>query len=262
MTSEPLPAVEPEYLTDVLRRSGALRDGRVCNVVVENSKSTVISRIIRLGLFYDSAASGAPGSLILKTGLPERAGAKWNSGRQEVAFYMQVATQMSAPLVPRCFDAVWDDDTNNWHLLLEDLTNSHFTLASWPMPPTLEQSERIIAVRARFHAGWWDDPRLGVSIGTWVEPHDPPLRLFAEEFARFADRVGDRLPAERRSIYERLIEEGHRLNARYHAHRNRRSFRVMRMSGTYSCQRPAARICGSLIGIRGASTSRPTISPI
>ena len=76
MTSEPLPgAVEPEYLTDVLRRSGALRDGRVCNVVVENSKSTVISRIIRLGLFYDSAASGGPGSLTLKTGLPERAGA-------------------------------------------------------------------------------------------------------------------------------------------------------------------------------------------
>jgi hypothetical protein len=26
--------------------------------------------------------------------------------------------------------------------------------------------------------------------------------------------------AERRTIYERLIEEGHRLNARYHAHRN------------------------------------------
>jgi hypothetical protein len=221
MTSEPLPSVvEPECLTDVLRRSGVLCDDRVCNVVVENSKSTVLSRIVRLGLFYDKAAFGAPGSLILKTGLPERAGAQWNSGRQEVAFYMQVATQMSAPLVPRCFDAAWDDDTNNWHLLLEDLTNSHFTLASWPMPPTLEQSERIIAVRARFHAGWWDDPRLGVSIGTWVEPHDPPLRLFAAEFARFADRVGDRLPAERRSIYERLIEEGHRLNARYHVHRN------------------------------------------
>jgi Ecdysteroid kinase-like family len=221
MTSEPLSGVaEPEYLTNVLRRSGTLRDGRVCNVVVENSKSTVISRIVRLGLFYDSAASGAPDSLILKTGLPERAGAKWNSGRQEVAFYMQVATQMSAPVVPRCFDAVWDDDTNNWHLLLEDLTTSHFTLASWPMPPTLEQSERIIAVRARFHAGWWADPRLGVSIGTFVEPYDPPLRLFAEEFVRFADRVGDRLPAERRSIYERLIEKGHRLNERYHAHRN------------------------------------------
>ena len=94
MTSESLPGVvEPEYLTDALRRSGTLRDGRVCNVVVENSKSTVLSRIVRLCLFYAGAASGAPGSLILKTGVPERVGAQWNSGRQEVAFYMQVATQ-------------------------------------------------------------------------------------------------------------------------------------------------------------------------
>jgi Ecdysteroid kinase-like family len=162
-----------------------------------------------------------PTPLILKTRLRERADAQWSSGRLEVAFYTQIAAPMSATLLPRCFDAVWDNDTNNWHLLLEDLTNSHFTLAPWPMPPTLEQSERIIAVRARFHAGWWDDPRLGVSIGTLMEPpHDPPRRLFAEKFARFVDRVGDRLPAERRAIYERLIEEGHRLYARSHAHRN------------------------------------------
>ncbi|MBV9198756.1 MAG: hypothetical protein JO320_26995 [Alphaproteobacteria bacterium] len=64
-------------------------------------------------------------------------------GHQEVAFCTHVAAQMSAPLVPRCCDAVWDADRNNRHLLLDDLTNSHFTLASWPMPPTLEQSEHF-----------------------------------------------------------------------------------------------------------------------
>jgi thiamine kinase-like enzyme len=122
--------------------------------------------------------------------------------------------------VPRCFDAVWNEGTKDWHLLLEDLSDSHFNLTYWPMPPTRPQSEAIIAARARFHAAWWDDPRLGTSTGTWLAPHDPQMHRFAEEFARFADRVGDRLPAERRAIYERLIEEGHRLNARYHTHRN------------------------------------------
>jgi len=35
MTSEPLPrATEPDYLTDALRRSGALSDGRVTDAVV------------------------------------------------------------------------------------------------------------------------------------------------------------------------------------------------------------------------------------
>jgi hypothetical protein len=217
---EDLPrAAQPEYLTEALRRAGALGAGRVCDVVVESSKATILSRIIRLRLSYDGPAADTPASLILKTGLPERADARRNPGQYEVAFYTQVAAAIPEAPVPCCFDAVWNEDTNDWHLLLEDLTDSHFTLTYWPMPPTRPQSEVIIAARARFHAALWDDPCLGTSIGTWLEPHDPQIRQFAEEFARFADRVGDRLPAERRAVYERLIEEGHRLNARYHTHR-------------------------------------------
>jgi hypothetical protein len=114
-----LPPAEPEYLTDALRRCGALGDDRVCRVAVESSRATLLSRIIRLRLSYEDAAAEAPGSLILKTGLPERANAKWNSGRQEVAFYTQIAGTMTEPSVPWCFDAVWDADTSAWHLLLE-----------------------------------------------------------------------------------------------------------------------------------------------
>jgi hypothetical protein len=221
MTSEPLPlAAQPEYLTEALRRSGALGEGCVSDVVVENSRKTILSRIIRLSLSYKGAAAEAPGSLILKTGLPERVDAKWNSGRHEVAFYMQVAAAMSAHIVPRCFDAVWDPDTNAWHLLLEDLTDSHFVLTNWPLPPTLAQSEQIIATRARFHAEWWGDPRLGVSIGTWLDPGDQQLKAFAVQVARFADRVGDRLSPARRDLYQRLIDAGRHLNTRYHSHRN------------------------------------------
>jgi hypothetical protein len=32
---------------------------------------------------------------------------------------------MPQRLVPRCFEAVWDEDARDWHLLLEDLTDSH-----------------------------------------------------------------------------------------------------------------------------------------
>ena len=193
MTTETLPkAADAEHLSDVLRRSGALGDGRVCNVVVESSRATVLSRIIRLRLSYEGAAADAPRSLILKTGLPERADAKWNAGRHEVAFYTQVAAVMTACLAPRCFEGVWDADTNDWHLLLEDLTDSHFIATAWPLPPTMEDCRRIVGARARFHAAWWDDPRLGVSIGTWLPADDSPLQQFATEFARFADQVGDR----------------------------------------------------------------------
>lgn len=221
MTTEALPrAGRPEYLTEVLRRCGVLADGDVTDAAVESSRATIVSRIVRLRLSYDGGGAGAPASLILKTGLPERADARWKAGQREVGFYTQVAATTPGLPLPRCLDAVWDEDTRDWHLLLEDLTDSHFTLTHWPMPPTRPQSEAIVAARARLHARWWDDPRLGTSIGTWLEPHDPQLQRFADEFARFADRVGDRLPPERRAVYERLLEEGNRLNARYHAHRN------------------------------------------
>jgi hypothetical protein len=219
-TSEELPeAAQAEYLTEALRRCGLLADGRVSGVAVESSRATLLSRIIRLRLSYDGAAAEAPRSMILKTGLPERANARWNGGPSEVAFYTQIAP-LSGRVVPRCIDARWDAEANAWHLLLEDLTDSHFTLGDWPMPPTLAHSEQIIAARARFHAAWWDDPRLGGSIGTWLDPGDRQLKILAQQVASFADRVGDRLSAERRDFYQRLIDAGPRLNARCHSHRD------------------------------------------
>mgnify|MGYP003694226113 CR=1 FL=1 len=223
MTTESLPrAASAEHLTDALRRSGTLGDGRVCNVVVESARATVLSRILRLSLTYEAAAAGAPSSIILKTGHPERAGGAWYAGRQEVAFYDQVASAMPAGLVPRCFEAFYDVDTRDGYLLLEDLTDSHVIATAWPLPPTMEQCERILQARARFHAAWWDDPRLGASVGTWtdVDATDRYLKTFAERFARFTDRMGDRLTRERRDLFERLLDAAPRLLARYHSHRN------------------------------------------
>jgi hypothetical protein len=221
---ESLPrAAQAEHLTDALRRCGALGEGRVCNVVVESSRPTILSQITRLRLTYDGAATAAPPTVILKTGLPDRVGdATWDAGRQEVEFYTVVGAAMSSRLVPRCFEAVWEADTRAWHLLLEDLTDSHVIATTWPLPPTVEQCENILRARARFHAAWWDDPRLGASVGSWLDAGavDRNLQRFAEKLAPFADRVGDRLPRERRDLYERLLGAAPRLNTRYHSHRN------------------------------------------
>jgi Ecdysteroid kinase-like family len=221
MTTDALPAAaEPARLTAALRSAGALGEAHVRDVAVESARNTILSRIIRLRLSYDGDAGDAPRSLIFKTGLPERLNAEWAGGRHEVAFYREIAGAMAARLTPRCFDAAWDGETNAWHLLLEDLTDTHHVAADWPIPPTIADSGRMIAALARFHAAWWDDPRLGVGIGTWQDPGEAQLTAFADKFARFADRLGDRLSPERRATYEQLIAAGPRLNARYHTHRN------------------------------------------
>jgi len=222
MITAPLPpTVTADYLTAALRKAGVLGEGCVRDVVVERSFDTLLSHIFRLQLRYEGP-DGGPEFLILKAGLADRPGGPWKGGCQEVAFYNQVAAAMSAHLVPRCFDAHWDTDTGAWHLLLQDLTDSHLAATRWPLPPTLQQCESIVRARARFHAAWWDDPRLGVTIGSWqdVTTQARQLQQFTENLAGFTELYGDRLSPGRRDLYARLIDCEPRLQMRYRSHRN------------------------------------------
>ena len=217
MSSFVLPdAINAARLTELLRDAGVLGEGRVRDVAVASSNPTILSRITRLSLDYENV-SDAPRSLVLKTGNPDRPAAAWNPGRQEVAFYTKVAAGMSPPLVPRCFDAQWDPATNAWHLLLEDLAATHEVATTWPLPPTMAQCRRIVAARAQFQAAWWDDPRLGVSVGTryGADALADFLQRCRTQFGQFVERFGDRLPRARRDLIERYLDAAPRLDAQY-----------------------------------------------
>ncbi len=207
-------------LNAVLDTAGVLRDLQVRDVSIISDRPTLVSRIIRLRLTYDGPASTLPGSLIVKTAHPERA---LTVGSEEVAFYRDVAPSLPAGLVPRCFEAHRADATMPWHLVLEDLTDTHALATEWPLPPSEAQCRTIVGSLARFHAAWWDDPRLGVSVGAW--PDDAAVDRFIQQMARyfdvFAGRLGDELSHERRAFYERLIAEIPRLQEeRYRDTRN------------------------------------------
>jgi Ecdysteroid kinase-like family len=223
MTTPSLPpAAGAEQLTVALRKSGALGDGRVRGVTVERSFDTVLSQIFRLRLTYDGDATDAPGSVILKTVIAARAQTFWNAGRKEVGFYKDVACAMNEHLVPRCYEAVCDADARSWHLLLEDLTDTHFIATAWPLPPTFGQCEQIMRARARFHAAWWDDSRLGITVGTWPNPAelDQQLKGLADRIVQFTERHGECLSPGRRDLYARLLDAAPRLQARQRSRRN------------------------------------------
>jgi hypothetical protein len=223
MTTESLPkGTDAESLTEAMRRSGLLCGVRVREVAIQRSFPTLLSHIFRLRLSYEGEAAGLPATLILKAGLPERAGGPWKGGRSEVAFYAEVASATPAGLVPRCFASHWDPQTDGWQLLLEDLTDTHRIATPWPLPPQLQDAEGIMRARARFHAAWWDHPRLGADVGHWADEAgmDEWLGSLAENYARFADQAGDGLSADRRGLYARLLEAAPRLAGRYHSHRH------------------------------------------
>jgi hypothetical protein len=220
---ESLPAgIDAASVQDALRRSGGLGAARVRGVQVQDVRDTILSRIVRLRLELEGAAGDAPRTLVLKTVRPEQAGPAWNAGRQEVAFYTQVAPRTPAGLVPRCFDAVASADNSAWHLLLEDLADTHSIVTPWPLPPTLGDCTRIVEARARFHAAWWDHAELGSSVGRWTPPAELEglLQRFEEKLARLRARTGDLLAPQHLDLYRRLVDAAPRLNARYETRRN------------------------------------------
>jgi Ecdysteroid kinase-like family len=217
-----LPLISAAPLNAILERAGVLGDRHVQDVTIISDRPTLISRITRVRLTYDDPASALSGSLIVKTGLPERPETEWGNGHQEVAFYRDVAPSLPAGLVPRCFAAHYTDATTPWHLVLEDLTETHAVATEWPLPPSEAQCRKILRALGRLHAAWWDDPRLGVTIGTWLD--DAAMNRFIQQlighFAVFADHLGGELSGERRTFYERLITALPQLHKRYHDARN------------------------------------------
>jgi len=207
MTTDPLPpAAGAECLTAALHKSGVLGAVCACNVTLVSSLKKLRSHTFRLRLQYEGPAAGAPVALILKMGHLDGTGRSSYANRREIAFYRDVVPASPAGGVPRC--------------LLEDLTDSHFIATEWPLPPTLEQYESIVQALAHFHGAWWDDPRLGVSVGGYVDSSDQIQQTLVDQFARFTDRYGEILSPERRDLYEKLFDRAPRLLARHQTHRN------------------------------------------
>jgi hypothetical protein len=219
-THAPPKATDADHLTAVLRRAGVLNGGRVAEVQVVHSFPTLLSQFHRLKLDHEGAAD-APRHLYLKTGLPGGPGIEMDSGRREVAFYTTVAPATPPGLLPRCYEAEITA-AGAWHLLLEDLTDTHAIATQWPLPPTIAQTEAIVRCRARFQAAWWDHPRLGAEVGAWPSEVeiDKWLAALIKEYEGFADALGERLPPHRRALYEALFAQAPKLLQRFHSHRH------------------------------------------
>ena len=199
-----LTEVTPQWLTGVLRRSGALRDGSVVGIEADVG-STSFCTTARLRVTYAPEAAG-PERLFLKFSLPEHPVSTAESGA-EVLFYHHVAPRAPGPLV-RCFDTVFAAERGRLHVLLEDLSDTHFVEPASQLPPTSDHCFGIVDAVARVHAAWWERPPWAV-LG--LPPPDRPaieariadVRGRVERFEAF---LGDRLSPERRATYRAVLE--------------------------------------------------------
>lgn len=195
--------VTPRWLTAKLAKSAVLPSGAVRAVHIEEWKTTNLSTLLRLTLDYTpDAPSDAPHYLILKYTLPEIAKDQFAIlSKKEYDFYTRIIPVMTDHPVPRCYDAMYRPDHGKLHILMDDLSRTHMQ-AKHPLPPTREQSESNIVTLASFHAYWWNDARLGKTIGkiyndVRIQKRAHALSIRLHEFIA---ELGDRLSQHRRQI--------------------------------------------------------------
>lgn len=193
-----LEQVNAAWLTRVLRRSRLLNTASVAEVSYD-SYVTSFSIIAHLRIAYTRSVE-APDLLFLKFSKPVHPVSTPEAG-WEVAFYKSVGPH--TPNVLRCYDAVFSADQHKLHLLLEDVSLTHYSELPSQLPPARRHCELIVQALADIHAAWWERPPWDV-IG-WSLPDEAEverrIKDVSNRIARFINFLGDRLTENRRSIY-------------------------------------------------------------
>ncbi len=192
--------VTPEWLTSVLVQAGCLQRGEVESFRKGQSPlEGFTSERYHLELLYtESVPKSVPTHLFLKIGRPEF----FESGKHEIEFYMSTKVVPGELSLLTCYGASYSPDTKQWHLLLQDLSKTHFTPdftefrrdphALFPL--SLSQCGNAIECLAAVHAFWWNDPRLANEMGYRASrvSADPFYRHVEECMAAMFDALGER----------------------------------------------------------------------
>jgi thiamine kinase-like enzyme len=151
-----LEQVTVEWLTHALTRSGALTHGAVEAFDVDTGRGNW-STSARLTVRYADGSQGAmPRRLFLKmvnTDLEDEF-----FGASEVTYYTRDYVGVEgAPLI-RCYDAAYSEEQRRYHLLLDDVSDTHVEAAA--KAPTLDYGLALAEGLAALHAHWWGAQRL------------------------------------------------------------------------------------------------------
>jgi hypothetical protein len=137
-----------------------------------------------------------------------------------VLFYKFVAPGTSAHLL-HCYDAAFSPELCRLHLLLEDVSDTHYSEPPSQLPPTQENCELIVRALADIHASWWEKPPWHVIGSSFPDRAEVDRRIqeVSARIALFTNFLGDRLSAKRRDIYNEVLAALPELYTRMTQHR-------------------------------------------
>ena len=152
--------INADWLTDTLRKSGALPRGEVASFALTPCTDDVPLRehtaFLKLSYSPDTPAN-----------TPEKIYIRLNAhhgGRAAMALLEAAQDAGHPPVLPAYYGADYHRESGYSALLLQDLSTSHTKAVCYAdIGGGHDLAGEIVDLMARFHAYWWQDPRLGGS---------------------------------------------------------------------------------------------------
>lgn len=200
-------AVTPDWLTQVLRASGALPGGRVASVDFELFGAGLVGDNARFRLTYEGGQGPATvvGKFPTADDVSRSATVATRTYEVESRFYQELQALVDIA-TPATHLSLLDVEANEFVLIMEDLA---------PARPGdqidgcgLDAARLSVLELAKLHAPMWGDPSLADM--TWLDRWTPDneafyLQLLPMLHGGFNDRYGDRLPAELRAVGDAVV---------------------------------------------------------
>jgi hypothetical protein len=171
----------PEWLTGALRDRGLLRDAKVTSARCEGIGvgAGFLGQLGRIRLDYDKREKGAPASLIAKMPTLDPGGREicriFQFYEREILFYDDCTRGIEVRVPARYYSAM-DKEADDYLILIEEITDAQ--MIDEVAGCTAAQAEQAIRGIAKFHAAWWDNPKLEAL--DWMPYANSPVQQAAE----------------------------------------------------------------------------------
>jgi Ecdysteroid kinase-like family len=198
--------ITPAWLAASLFQSGALTHGTVETFELGTGQGNWSSSATLLLKYSEDSRGSLPGRLFLKM-VETDLGDGESFSDSEVTYYMRDYTDLAAAPILRCYDARYSPELRRYHILLEDVSETHIAAAE--KEPTLAYGLALGEALATLHARWWGADRLAVAgtamhspvhIQRFVDISEPGAQHILRDFSH---ELQPHWPELLREIYAR-----------------------------------------------------------
>ena len=212
--------ITSEWLTESLRSSGVITASSVTSIDAGDTTAGhgFTGRIARLSVTYDSCEEGAPTSIIAKFPSydPVIRAAVTDSAmsyEREIRCYENLLDHVALS-TPRRYYSAFDAESGECILFIQDLAPARFgdNVGS----PSREDIESAIRALGRFHAEFWESPRLYdlAWLPSYAQDADVRQRAFRQATGPFLSTWGRFLRPSTIDIINRLGDSLARIRRR------------------------------------------------